>query len=187
MYKALLAHVRNAWPENIKERYTWQLGPIQSTLPDFSVLRVDPASSGEAWIYLTQGAWEIETGLGYREEFFLVSPVESPRHIETLVMLAYFHADPKNRLDVGSCVNIGRGWIEGATCDHLLVSLPYPYGPKLEYCTVTPELTVRFRWLLPITAKENDYLRTHGLEALEQKFQDAGIDYLDPKRAPVIG
>ncbi len=101
-------------------------------------------------------------------------------------MLATFHADNQYHLDLGSTVNVGRGWLEGSNYDHLLVSLPYPYGPNLETCVINQDLTVRYLWLLPINADENRYLKEAGLEALEQRFDDAEIDALDPNRPSVV-
>jgi hypothetical protein len=52
-------------------------------------------------------------------------------------MVAYYHATSGDyRLDHGHTVPIGRPWIRGSSCDHLLLSLPYPWGPELETCTV---------------------------------------------------
>jgi hypothetical protein len=68
-------------------------------------------------------------------------------------MEAALHADKRYRLRAGSAVNIGRPWMDGSGADHLLVSLPYPYGPALETCELG-ERHVRFLWLVPITAAE---------------------------------
>jgi hypothetical protein len=40
--------------------------------------------------------------------------------------------------------------------------------------------------VLPITTAENDYLTTHGLEALEQRLEDEGALFTDPLRASAI-
>jgi len=40
-------------------------------------------------------------------------------------------------------------------------------------------------WLLPITEAERDFKAEHGPEALEQRFDDAAIDYWEPARASV--
>ncbi len=186
IYKCLFDHVDNQWPENTKECFTWELGKIKEILPNFSVIRISPKSSNEPWVYLTQGAWEINSKDGFKSEFFIMCPYENPRHVETLAMLTSFHADPKHHLGIGSSVNVGRGWLEGSDCDHLLVSLPYPYGPDLEICKLDHDMTVKYLWLLPINHFENSYLKQNGLEALEQKFDEAEIDFLDPCRSSVI-
>jgi hypothetical protein len=40
--------------------------------------------------------------------------------------------------------------------------------------------------LLPITSAERDFRRQHDTEALEQRFDDVGIDPTDPLRASVV-
>jgi len=44
----------------------------------------------------------------------------------------------------------------------------------------------RILWLLPITETERDFKAQHGLEALEQRFDDASRQYSDPQRASVV-
>ena len=43
-----------------------------------------------------------------------------------------------------------------------------------------------FRWVIPITAEERAYAAERGLDALEQRFEEAGLEYWDPHRASVI-
>lgn len=100
-------------------------------------------------------------------------------------MVANLHADARYRLHLGKIINIGRPWIDGASCDHLLVSLPYLLGPKFEYLRVL-DLSIRFLWLLPITQSEASYARTHGVEALESVFERTAFDTLDPTRNSVV-
>lgn len=115
-----------------------------------------------------------------------MSPEENARHVETLAMLANFHADEKYKMNVGKSIDIGHGWMAGSLCDHLLISLPYPIGPEFETCEVDSLLTAKFFWLLPITKTEHMYLKTHGLESLEQIFDEVEIDFLDPQRDSVV-
>ena len=185
IYKKLFEHIDNFWPDNKKEVFTWELGKIKSVLPDFFVIRIEPKSSDEPWLYITHGAWTVESGKNYKREFFLMCPFENPRHIETLAMLASFYVDSKYDLDVGSSVNIGRGWLENSNYDRLLVSLPYPYGSSLEICKLS-NITVKYLWLLPINFEEDSYLKKYGLEALEQKFDEAEIDFLNYNRPSVV-
>ncbi len=103
-------------------------------------------------------------------------------------MTAYYHAnpdDPTFRLDVGHTVPIGEPWSPGSLCDHVLVSLPYPFGPELEVCAWDGG-HARLLWLLPITAAERDFEVAHGLEALEQRFDDAALAYSDTRRGSVV-
>jgi hypothetical protein len=181
----LLGHLNKVWPDNEKEVFTWELGKIKDILPNFTVIRVAPRSQDEPWIYISNGAWAVDTNKDYRQEFFLMCPFENPRHVETLAMLASYYADSEHDLNIGNSVNTGRGWLEGSNYDRLLISLPYPYGPDLEIC-ILKDATVKYLWLLPINTAEHEYLCTNGLEALEQKFDEAEIDFLNPDRPPVI-
>jgi hypothetical protein len=178
------AHIAGFWPGSLRETIAWNYGPIWDVLPRFRVIRVSPRSPREPWVYVTRGAWTVGRE-ATRLEFLLQSPVDELLHVELLSMVAHLHADDRHRLDVGHTMNVGRPWLPGSSCDHLLVSLPYPYGPKLEWCEVQA-LRVRFLWLLPITKSERDHRVKHGLEALEQLFDAAAIDSLDPKRVSVV-
>lgn len=182
--QVIRSHIHSFWPDRRKEYFSWTLGPIGHTLPSFSVCRVSPNTPLEPWIYLSVGAWEVKRNEHF--EFFLMSPTEEALHVETLAMVANFWADPRYELHVGKVLDIGRPWLEGSPCDHLLISLPYPFGPKLEVCRVSNEMTVRFLWLLPIHRSEAEFLREKGLEALERRFDECAIDYLDAQREPVI-
>ena len=82
-----------------------------------------------------------------------------------------YHADSRYRLKLGQIVNIGRPWLEHFECNHLLISLPYTYGPNLEWLDLADN-HVRFLWALPITAREAAYAELNGHDALEQKFDD---------------
>ena len=153
-------------------------------LPRFRVCRIAPVAASEPWAYVSIGAWEA-AGDGERLEFLILSPTETPRHVETLAMIANYHADLRYRLKAGDVVVIGHAWMEGATCDRLLVSLPYPYGPVLERCCAEGG-EIRFLWLLPITQKEHEYLCANGAGALEERFQEAAIDAIDLQRVSVV-
>ena len=100
-------------------------------------------------------------------------------------MLANFHADERFKVDVGTVLNIGSPWIDDSNCNHLLISVPYPYGPKLEWLNLK-DVCVRFLWALPITEREAAFADLHGPEALEQKFDAVKLDYLDISRPSVV-
>ena len=174
-------HIEQFWPDRIQEEFRWRLGPVEDLIPEFRVRRVAPSVPSDPWLYLTVVVSSVGTeGL----EFVLMSPVESPRHVETLAMVASFIADPRSSVSLGQTLNVGRPWIEGSDADHLLVSLPYPFGPSLEKCTVGQEV-VTVLWLLPIHQEEARFAHERGVEALEQLFDAEGIDFLDPSRSSV--
>jgi hypothetical protein len=182
---AVLEHVQKFWPNSTVLEEKWDEGPIEESLPGFRILKVRSRTSGRPAIYVTNGCFAVESPGHIRLEFFLISPEERSQHVETLTMLANFYADERYRLDVGSVASIGDPWMPGSKCDHLLISVPYPYGPKLEWLQVEQNC-VRFLWALPITQREAAFVELNGLEALEQKFAAAKLDYLDPFRASII-
>jgi hypothetical protein len=101
--------------------------------------------------------------------------------IELLTVVAHFHRTGE-RLGMGHTVNFGRTWLPCATCTHGLLSLPYLDGPRLEWLQ---KPRVRFLWLIPLTADEVAFKKANGLNALEEKLEASGFDYLDPQRASV--
>lgn len=181
----VLEHVQKFWPNSAVFKEQWEKGPIHENVPGFQILKVVSQTPGRPIIYVTNGCFIVEPTQHIRHEFFLISPKDELQHVETLTMLANFHADKRYRLDVGSVVSIGDPWMSGSTCDHLLISIPYPYGPKLEWLKLA-DVCVRFLWALPITAREAGFLELNGLEALEQKFEAAKVDYINPLRASVV-
>jgi hypothetical protein len=75
--------------------------------------------------------------------------------------------------------------MDNSSSDHLLVSLPYPFGPELEVCAFDRGI-VRFLWLVPITAAEASYARARGYKSLEDRFEEARVDTLDVNRPSVV-
>ena len=181
---AVREHLERQWPDRSHEVFVWNLGPTRERFPRFRVRRFARRRRNQAWVYATVGAWEATPENEPAMEFFLEAPREDSRHVELLAMVTNFHADERYRLQVGKTINIGRPWMDGARAEHLLVSLPYPYGPALERCRVG-ELDVRILWLLPITGEEAAYARQHGHDALEQRFEAQRINWLDPHRKSV--
>ena len=66
-----------------------------------------------------------------------------------------------------------------------LVSLPYPFGQQLEDISTSLGAT-RALWLLPITAAERAFARSHGVEALEHLFDEHAINPLAVQRGSVV-
>lgn len=117
----------------------------------------------------------------------LTAPVPDPRFADLIAMTAHYHCGPRHGhlLDVGHSLPVGEPWVPGSACDHILVSLPYLHGPDLEVCHL-PGGHARLLWLLPVTSSEIAFRREHGTEALERRFDEAGIRPLDLHRAPVV-
>ena len=158
--RAVVAHVTGFFSDRSVEVSPFDDGPIRERVPGFAVICVRPAVSGQLCVYVSCGVWDAN---------------------------AYYHAnsDESFRLDVGHTVPLGEPWLPGSSLDHLLVSQPYPHGPEFEMCRWEGG-HARILWLLPITESERDFKGEHGLEALEQRFDDARLRYWDPGRPAVV-
>ncbi|MGW1268552.1 suppressor of fused domain protein [Streptomyces sp. NPDC002491] len=180
---SLERHVRSFWNGHIVEPAPWEHGPILERIPHFMIYRVFPQRASEAWVYVTVGCSINEIRAG-GTEFFLMAPAAADVHSETLAMVSHYDSFEAHRLSVGSVINIGRSWIPGSNMDHLLVSLPYPYGPELEWAP--PESGgAQFLWLLPIHAREAEFIKSETLEEFESMLDSEGVNVLDPDRKPV--
>jgi hypothetical protein len=186
VHDGILNHYRGFWGADRVEEIRWTPGPMASRLPDFHIAKVRPEQSGAMWTFATIGAWRATEDEDHRLEFVAVARSESAAVLTHMGMAAYYHAGPvENRLGVGHTVPIGEGWVDGSPLDSLLVSLPYLWGPKLEHCQL-PDRHIQVLWLIPINETERAYKRTHGADALEQRFEEASFDYLDPFRPSVV-
>jgi Suppressor of fused protein (SUFU) len=167
--------------------------PLRQTIPALRLLRVAP-SQDESCVYTSLGLWEATASERDRHgllEFVLGARTDSPDHLQLLAMTASYHADPAQRLGLGHTLPIGRPWTRGANCDHLLVSRPYPWGRALEVCALDGD-HAHFLSLLPITSAEQEFKVERdvrgedGLEALEQLFDTAAIEWRRPDRPSVV-
>lgn len=181
---ALERHVRKFWDGHIVESSPWERGPILERLPQFATYRVFPKRAGEAWVYVTVGSSVDGSTVG-GTEFFVMSPAPSDTHSETLAMVSHYHSFEAHRLSIGSVVNIGRPWMLDSPMDHLLVSLPYPYGPELEWSPAEAG-SARFLWLLPIHQSEADFIKRATLDEFESMLDSRGVNVLDPNRSPIV-
>jgi hypothetical protein len=178
-------HVSRFFPHRKLDVLRWKRVPIQEALPGFEILRLAPNKNELGWLFFSNGASTVRTSHGNRYEFFVISPIDDPIHIETLSMVAAFAADPDYAIYPGKILEIGRSWIQGSNLDHLLVSLPYPFGPGLEQCG-QGSLSVQILWLQPISSAEVKFAEKNGLEALECEFERQKIDYVAISRPSVV-
>lgn len=180
---ALDGHIATFWPENRRTILTWDHGPILERIPGFHVVRVAPKTREEAWVYLSVGASTAYSTRGL--EFFIMSPMATDQHVETLAMIAHFQSFDAHRLNIGSTVNLGRPWMGRSECDHMVVTLPYPFGPVLE---MAPEAAngARFYWLVPISEAEATFIKRDGFEEFENRVEASQVDVIDPLRPLVI-
>ena len=181
---AIEAHLRHGFPGQRVVVQGWRTDAMSA--PHVRVLRVDPESRGGLWLHVSSGASlpaEGSAGSTQGSEFVLVTPFKTLRAVELLAMVVYFHG--VQELSVGDIVSVGEPWLPGSSCGYLLVSNPYLLADELWRLRL-PGRTVHFRWVIPITAKERAYATERGLDALEQRFEEAGLEYWDPHRASVV-
>lgn len=180
---ALEEHVRRFFTGRPVAAFTWEAGPVRLANPHFRVLRVEPVTGTGLWQYISVGGWAATEADGGGVEFILSTAAATSRAVELLAMSVYYHRG--GRLGLGHTVPIGEPWLPGSACDHLLISLPYPFGPGLQTCHVG-DRHVDFLWLLPVTAAERDFKAADGLEALESRFDQMGLKYWDARRRSVV-
>jgi hypothetical protein len=181
--KTVDQHIRRFFEGHVITEHQWTLGPVSDSMPNFRVLCVEPGPRTGCWTYLSLGASTIfhhDAGL---LEFFVVAPAEDILHVELVTMVAWYHKT--KTLGWGHTVPIGHPWLPNSACDHLLISTPYPFGPELEICNFDGG-HVHVLWLLPITTSEKEFKVANDLEALEQLFDNAAIEYWVPTRRSVV-
>lgn len=186
VFAALRAHRAQQWPDGELTEHRHPVGPVEEALPHFRVQRLDRALADGRVLhtYFSLGAFQADPAA--MREFHLSSPVASDLHVELLSMVAYFHADPRFRLDHGSVLDIGRPWLPGSRCHHLFVAFPYDLAPHQAFCPVEDHQPVQHRWLIPITPEEYEFVQAAGIEPFEQRLEESAADTLDPERASVV-
>lgn len=181
---ALFDHLDQCFREHRKEL----LRPVNSTLaaalPDLRIARIEPSSRVEPWVYISVGAWRLSAANQAAAEYMMLASEQDDALVDWISAAILRHRSAGAPLDLGAVVPLGQAWRPHSDCDRLMVTLPYPYGPALEDVPVTG-ITLRVRWLLPIDPAEEAVLRAQGIEALEQRLEQARVDFLDPLRDSV--
>lgn len=181
--ETLLKHYRDFFVGHNSELLSWNTGPIVEVIPEFKVFLAKPGPKHNLWSYCSIGASTVQrenTGL---LEFVVHSPVETPRLVKILAMVAYYHNN--HGLGLGHTLPIGEPWLDNSACDHWLLSNPYPLGPEFEICNLE-KAHIHVAWLLPITEQERNYKASNGLEALEKLFEEKGLEYWNVTRTSVV-
>ncbi len=181
----LNTHVRTFFDEHAVREIPGTSPQIRDALPHFRVLEIEPGPKSSLWNYVSLGAWTVSDHNTGHIDFLIITPHQSSRAIDLLTMLAYYHTLPQHRLGLGHTLPIGEPWLPGSACDHLLISCPYPYWPDFEICN-TERMHIHLLWALPITRAERDFKVTHGLEALEQRFDEVALEYWQIDRASAV-
>ncbi|MBK7400785.1 MAG: suppressor of fused domain protein [Myxococcales bacterium] len=174
------AHYAENWRAP-RESLRWGTGPIDELPADFRVLVV--SRSADTVAFATR-CMSVAADADRLEIHVLCRPndVRRTNLPEILTAVAHYHRTG-SRLGLGHSVNFGMPWMVGSACTHGVISLPYVDGPKLEWLAEPP---VRFLWMIPATPAEIAFKRERGLEALEERFEAAQFNYLDPLRPSVV-
>jgi hypothetical protein len=183
LHEILRRHLQTFFTGHRYGETVWTLGPAADLLPRLRIAVLGPGPRTNLWVYATVGASEATPDPTDGLEFFMTVPSEDLRHVELLTMTAYYHRT--EGLGLGHTFPIGEPWLPDSACDHMLVSLPYPFGPELEVCCLG-ERHSHLYWVLPITKAERGFKAEHGLEALEQRFDAHAIEFWDPQRPSVV-
>jgi hypothetical protein len=155
-------------------------------VPGLEVVEVAPGPRFGMATYVTLGCWQAVQQGGSGTEFVLTTREPDPVHVDTVAAAAVAHCGaPAARLDRGSVVALRRAWLPGSDCDRLLVTLPYPYGPRFESFRWGRNST-RLLWLLPITAAEAAFVAVEGADAFEARLEAMGLSFADPVRPSVV-
>src|ERR1043165_3824146 len=112
-------HLRQFFADHPCTEHQWTLGPAAEVLPRLRVAELAPGSQTDLWTYASIGAWEANHKP--RLEFLLAAPEQELRHVELVVMTAWYHHE--YRLGLGHTFPIGEPWLPGSTCNFMLVSL----------------------------------------------------------------
>jgi hypothetical protein len=152
--------------------------PLKKMSEDFFVLEFTPSDKHSFWIYSTLGM-STDTP-SHLIELHVFSHKQDSALIELLTITASFHRN-NTSLGLHHTVNFGQPWQDDSTCSFGFISLPYMDGEALELFNFESG-HLHNLWLLPITESERDYKMENGWDALEQQFEECGLDYLNPLR-----
>jgi suppressor of fused protein SUFU len=185
VYAQLVSHIQTFFQGHRITERSVPATRVYERLPRFRILEIAPGPKRALWTYITIGAWGMIDDELTSMEFMLFAPEQHDEHLTLLAMIAYYHARDGGVLGLGHTVPIGYPWLPGSACDHLLISHSYPSGWNFEHYR-TEDFTIHIWWALPITEAERDFKQNHGLEALEVKFEEAGIHYWEADRPSVV-
>ena len=174
-------HYRSVWGRD-GCRVEFPDGPVDELPNDFAVLEFEPDTRRSMWTYAT--CCMTQPSDQFPVELHIFSPRRSREPLELLFAISHYFRSERS-LGVGHTVNFGKPWIDSSACQYGLISLPYLDGPDLENLKLSNGVTVKCLWLIPVTKGEVGFKKTNGLEALEEKFEDSGFDYLNPGRSSV--
>lgn len=167
--------------------YSWEQPPMPEVLPHWRCYAVGPVGPAQRSAYVTAGAWEAQPRVeaGVAHEFILHSPVQTEEHVELLAWVSTYSLEARFDVRYGTTLAVGRPWLPGSACDHLLVGRPYSYPDEFEYLSLDG-LVVHFLWLVPITRAEAEWCGEHGRERFEDLLEESDAEITDPGRPSLV-
>ena len=177
-------HVESFFEGHRVERREFSRGPIQDVAPGFHALVVSPGPKTGLWSLISVGGVLVTKKDRPPIEFLIVAADDRPAYVERLAMTVHYHHT--QTLGLGHTLPLGEPWVPESTLDHALISLPYPYGPDLERFPFGADEHGHIFWILSITAAEREFKKEKGLEALEERFDRAELQYWDVARHSVV-
>jgi hypothetical protein len=182
-FNAILEHYEIAW-NRLPNFYLFDKGPIDKLPFNFRVLEFKPDSKREMWTYSTCCMSQVDDVNPI--ELHIFSAKQDTSIVELLTVVAYYHNNTK-KLALNDVLNFGRPWQSSSSCEFGFISLPYLDGPGLENFNINGlNKPVKFFWLIPITSEEFEYRIKYGSNALEEAFEEKGLDYLDCNRKSMV-
>lgn len=177
----LQQHLQKNWQVEAQP-VLWQSGPTEKLDATFRVLEFPPGPVHAMWIYSTLGM-----SLNRPEdlvELHIFSDKQDATLIELLTVVASYH---RNGLPLGlhHTVNFGWPWQDNSAASFGFVSLPYLDGERLEVFEWEDQ-HLHNLWLIPITEEERYYKISNGWDALEDVFEAAQLQYINPYRANCV-
>ena len=178
--RAIQQHYHQQWGGF--EELRWPKGPVEQLPEGFSVLKFQRTPQRPFFTYATCGM--SQAGDVERPECFILSPMADESICELLTIIAWYNRTI-NRLGRGDTINFGRPWLPKSRCNYGLLSTPYLDKPELELLDAGG-VWVKILWLIPITTEEHNFKIHCGLEALEIRFENGGLDYANIYRPSVV-
>lgn len=178
----IIDHYEGRW-QNEAKPYLWDKGQFEKLPFDFRVLEFAPNKLRDMWTYAT--CCMSQPNDLKPIELHIFSSKRDDAIIELLTAVAYYHRNTA-RLGLWHTVNFGKPWQDNSICDYGFISLPYLDGPSLEDLKKSNTGIIKFYWLIPVTRNEVEFKSQFGEEALEKRFEETGLDYINPNRVSIL-
>jgi Suppressor of fused protein (SUFU) len=183
IHQSIREHAQGYFVDATISEHQWRDRTIRRFFPQFRVLEISPGSVCNFWTFVSSGGHKTKHKNAGLTEFMIITEKPDLRQIQLLGMNAVYYKD--HYLEPGDSYAIGEPWVAGSRCDHILISLPYPYGQDWEICGLENG-HLHIYWLLPITSEEHEYKVKNGAEALEELFERKGLEFWKTGRKSVV-